>query len=203
MSQHLREIRHFNPLPPCGGRLFRLEEIAPPLLFQSTPSVWRETTCIYARSQARRFQSTPSVWRETSQQHRCCGNAVFQSTPSVWRETAARPHRQRRSSDFNPLPPCGGRPPYFSLCVRINYFNPLPPCGGRLVEADPTVSVPDFNPLPPCGGRPSFRQIFRDGRYFNPLPPCGGRQRGVRESVLKGRFQSTPSVWRETRTMRC
>ena len=36
---------------------------------------------------------------------------------------------------------------------------------------------------------------------FNPLPPCGGRPAsmiGVKFSVI---FQSTPSVWRETRSI--
>ena len=35
--------RHFNPLPPYGGRLQRLGKSPEPKIFQSTPSVWRET----------------------------------------------------------------------------------------------------------------------------------------------------------------
>ena len=34
---------HFNPLPPHGGRHIHHEHIASQLLFQSTPSAWRET----------------------------------------------------------------------------------------------------------------------------------------------------------------
>ena len=35
--------------------------------------------------------------------------------------------------DFNPLPPCGGRPMTAGLRQqRPLDFNPLPPCGGRL-----------------------------------------------------------------------
>ena len=34
----------------------------------------------------------------------------FQSTPSVWRETMVYHCGQMRRSNFNPLPPCGGRP---------------------------------------------------------------------------------------------
>ena len=34
---------HFNPLPPCGGRLDTVSKIADHIQFQSTPSVWRET----------------------------------------------------------------------------------------------------------------------------------------------------------------
>ena len=78
----------FNPLPPCGGRrgctgavlgkrvvsirCLRVEKDAVSgedgsftFEFQSTPSVWRETTSIITSSATNPFQSTPSVWRET------------------------------------------------------------------------------------------------------------------------------------------
>ena len=35
---------HFNPLPPHGGRLKDTSELPDDLVFQSTPSAWRETT---------------------------------------------------------------------------------------------------------------------------------------------------------------
>ena len=35
--------RHFNPLPPCGGRPNREQLRQQLLLFQSTSSVWRTT----------------------------------------------------------------------------------------------------------------------------------------------------------------
>ena len=38
--------------------------------------------------------------------------------------------------------------------------------------------------------------------YFNPLPPYGGRLHNQLQSTATTRFQSTPSVWRETRTQR-
>ena len=34
-------------------------------LFQSTPSVWRETLASGEHDSEKLFQSTPSVWRET------------------------------------------------------------------------------------------------------------------------------------------
>ena len=104
---------HFNPLPPYGGRL---PPDSLPLLrnqkFQSTPSVWRETSAAVVRyvfggnfnplppyggrlfensspGGGLVFQSTPSVWRETDQNAYHVGDHVFQSTPSVWRETNA------------------------------------------------------------------------------------------------------------------
>ena len=80
-------------------------------------------------------------------------------------------------SDFNPLPPCGGRQEQIqqiknSILISIHslrvegdllqliinlefffYFNPLPPCGGRRYCANWSAIPTNFNPLPPCGGR--------------------------------------------------
>ena len=39
----VRNAMDFNPLPPHGGRLLRLGMISRMILFQSTPSAWRET----------------------------------------------------------------------------------------------------------------------------------------------------------------
>ena len=36
-------LSDFNPLPPCGGRLLGDDNTVALDLFQSTPSVWRET----------------------------------------------------------------------------------------------------------------------------------------------------------------
>ena len=57
--------KHFNPLPPCGGRLANKYQLDKLLKFQSTPSVWRETASADAILTDTGFQSTPSVWRET------------------------------------------------------------------------------------------------------------------------------------------
>ena len=168
------------------------------------------------------FQSTPSVWRETSNLSVSValppisihslrvegdGSTLFASgtrntisihSLRVEGDAGCLP-RQRRHSHFNPLPPCGGRPVRRQKPPQIRwYFNPLPPCGGRRaasasamilltisihslrVEGDwtrsarsPTIS--NFNPLPPCGGRPNFAAVRLAPVYFNPLPPCGGR----------------------------
>ena len=99
--------------------------------FQSTPSVWRETFLCRGSWRVKVFQSTPSVWRETGNSvvtllppsisiHslRVEGDSLvlspvqmvrFQSTPSVWRETAASVSTSTYATNFNPLPPCGGR----------------------------------------------------------------------------------------------
>ena len=39
----LYQAINFNPLPPCGGRPMPLSLVSRAVVFQSTPSVWRET----------------------------------------------------------------------------------------------------------------------------------------------------------------
>ena len=60
------------------------------------------------------------------------------------------------------------------------------------------IVTSDFNPLPPCGGRPRPAKPPSKSFNFNPLPPCGGRPSLPRNTLWTARFQSTPSVWRET-----
>ena len=98
-------------------------------LFQSTPSVWRETKYVQTGEWSYQFQSTPSVWRETPFVDivDACRN-VFQSTPSVWRETAPDRNSARIRWYFNPLPPYGGR-------LRENSS----PGGGLVFQSTPSV----------------------------------------------------------------
>ena len=124
---------NFNPLPPHGGRRSNYCPWITGLVFQSTPSAWRETKLCEADLQHQLvFQSTPSAWRETF--HGFCPpvntiisihslrmegdlmalihaipDIVFQSTPSAWRETYAMPSHPQHWTNFNPLPPHGGR----------------------------------------------------------------------------------------------
>ena len=155
----------------------------------------QETECT-----AHQFQSTPSVWRETTARGRdlrVCGISIhslrmegdaifspvsfyffsFQSTPSVWRETfpeflfrdiiVISIHSLRMEGDVN-------------HCI---YYTPL--CA---FQSTPSV----------------WRETHISGAYgrsyrnFNPLPPYGGRPDLVCFCLAYHRFQSTPSVWRET-----
>ena len=170
-------------------------------IFQSTPSVWRETDDWVEHFKTYYpFQSTPSVWRETYTSFIVVVSLTFQSTPSVWRETIDGYKNVDRLKHFNPLPPCGGRLPFEIVSCRHIDFNPLPPCGGRLLDIWVKIRVGlHFNPLPPCGGR-QIRMINYDvATHFNPLPPCGGRPECLIKASRNVVFQSTPSVWRETR----
>ena len=57
--------QHFNPLPPHGGRRMNNSCSSGCLIFQSTPSAWRETKQVRTVGLSTAFQSTPSAWRET------------------------------------------------------------------------------------------------------------------------------------------
>ena len=57
----------------------------------------------------------------------------------------------------------------------ISNFNPLPPHGGRRNQKKMQLQAFYFNPLPPHGGRLTRLLYGYFKRYFNPLPPHGGR----------------------------
>ena len=127
------------------------------------------------------------------------GYRRFQSTPSVWRETPLSSIAKANKSHFNPLPPCGGRPIMANSLTPWNDFNPLPPCGGRLVWRWSLSVFNHFNPLPPCGGRLCTGILTQFRRRFQSTPSVWRETRGTehRGCYIQA-FQSTPSVWRET-----
>ena len=148
------------------------------------------------------FQSTPSAWRETCRDGGRFGQmGGFQSTPSAWRETLATIERLTPREDFNPLPPHGGRLSG-NLCYNNPkaHFNPLPPHGGRLPHnRDLLRPGIHFNPLPPHGGRRTVTETDRPPRTISihSLRMEGDyRQDGI--LTVEDVFQSTPSAWRET-----
>ena len=195
------DTRHFNPLPPHGGRLTRSSFCAIIIRFQSTPSAWRET-CKYIAVRRYGSISIHSLRMEGDPCYGYCKFAVgtFQSTPSAWRETAGFRCFQ------------GGK----------TYFNPLPPHGGRLkkvVSGDP-VNVISIHSLRMEGDSDnwdadqmemfiSIHSLRMEGDFlivifffllvdFNPLPPHGGRLLTWQQKNNLKIFQSTPSAWRET-----
>ena len=141
--QKVQDSQYFNPLPPWGGRLnlsylvdigivisihslrgegdvINHRHLPFQVIFQSTPSVGRETlTSMSLVPSFSTFQSTPSVGRETKSYHcvramigisihslRGEGDAIsgvslihrgrFQSTPSVGRETGSASQHVRQ-----------------------------------------------------------------------------------------------------------
>ena len=101
---------------------------------------------------------------------------LFQSTPSAWRETPPLSSELYEQSNFNPLPPHGGRPESQKRLTTRKNFNPLPPHGGRL-EASVTASKAEEFQSTPSAWRET-------GSYVQEYSPL--------------KFQSTPSAWRET-----
>ncbi len=90
-SQHIcakKKKPYFNPLPPCGGRPDAYERTIHGARFQSTPSVWRET-----------YRHTVITCSATISIH----SLRVEGDMAEWFKIPTL-------GDFNPLPPCGGRP---------------------------------------------------------------------------------------------
>ena len=147
---------YFNPRPPCGGRRADPIKRIADLEFQSTSSVWRTTSALPYALKAD-FISIHVLRVEDDQ-------------VVAWRDFG--------HLDFNPRPPCGGRPgrALSAMCKRGISIHVL------RVEDD--------------AGRNDGLKVRSD---FNPRPPCGGRRRLSTSGSSSSIFQSTSSVWRTTR----
>ena len=160
----LHQVRryYFNPLPPHGGRL--ILPLTPCNAFCISIHSLRmegDTTRKTMASLNRSFQSTPSAWRETTSS---CWSPVpqkFQSTPSAWRETPAAHHCCRWRTDFNPLPPHGGRRNAPSLTTQPGGISihslrmegdcvPRRPSGGQKFQSTPSAWRETFFQVPNC-----------------------------------------------------
>ena len=193
----------FNPRPPCGGRPHALASLC----------------------RRGRFQSTSSVWRTT---RRPAGQRVAAGISIHVLRVEDDPHKLFclvLCSDFNPRPPCGGRPSAQTLLASHLSFQSTSSVWRTTPGAQPLATTPGyFNPRPPCGGRrftsslsppagefQSTSSVWRTTRnvgvldfnhpYFNPRPPCGGRRYRQLSGTSERIFQSTSSVWRTT--IRC
>ena len=139
------------------------------------------------------------MWRETV----TCGNMstrmVFQSTPSVWRETHTIAAKAIEIAAIS----------IHSLRVEGDESG-LTSCSGRTisihslrVEGDQCPgkgksSTKHFNPLPPCGGRPGLSVLRGHNPRFQSTPSVWRETAAECPAMPNSRFQSTPSVWRET-----
>ena len=191
---------NFNPLPPCGGRPegIILEGLLESI-FQSTPSVWRETVRGTLRDFGAKFQSTPSVWRETLV-IRVVQDAKIISIHSLRVEGDRSPLRACRQSNISihslrvegdvfryGIISCTnisihslrveGDAFRICFCVFLCNFNPLPPCGGRRLPRTIRTKSRRFQSTPSVWRETySDRAVYAGLEYFNPLPPCGGRR---------------------------
>ena len=151
-----RRLSYFNPLPPGGGRPFARTLCIYGSYFNPLPPGGGRPAAVRGLLKSPRI-SIHSLRVEGDRYDfsgRFCNFSIsihslrvegdtdlpssstscipFQSTPSGWRET----------------------PAVQTIFPYISDFNPLPPGGGRLyIETDTGLSITNFNPLPPGGGR--------------------------------------------------
>ncbi len=92
---------HFNPRPPCGGRLTCGANAVIYAQFQSTSPVWRTT-----------LHAVPSELIHGISIH----------VPRVEDDLTIRT-RARIRSHFNPRPPCGGRPRWKRICSALVWIS--------------------------------------------------------------------------------
>ena len=146
------------------------------------------------------FQSTPSVWRETLWSATLIDSTAFQSTPSVWRETAAKCIKHKPHLDFNPLPPCGGRLPLSKILLYFGFIS----IHSLRVEGDRVVCRVFV------GADISIHSLRVEGDFivlviffaiirFQSTPSVWRETLKVKWIIDINKFQSTPSVWRETK----
>ena len=148
----------------------------------------------------RKFQSTPSAWRETFRIVRNRPRQLISIHSLRMEGDFCVLVAKHRATDFNPLPPHGGRhlaqnqsdaQKYISIhSLRmegdIRGFRTM--TGKRLFQSTPSAWRETKN----IGSR------WFKLSYFNPLPPHGGRRHCVLFWNADRKFQSTPSAWRET-----
>ena len=193
-------IAYFNPRPPCGGRPGSATAGYTAQVFQSTSSVWRTTPP--RRHIIRRytiFQSTSSVWRTTPEVRK--ETHVVDISIHVLRVEDDPPPTKEGGphADFNPRPPCGGRP----LTIASD-------TGPQAISIHVLRVEDDFMPAA-TGSKydisihvlrveDDYKEVIacKSTHNFNPRPPCGGRPLFTISLNYDLAFQSTSSVWRTT-----
>ena len=194
-------VRNFNPLPPHGGRHIdkRLESLhtyisihslrmegdqqngiyqGGRMLFQSTPSAWRETTDFFTEFFPKRhFNPLPPHGGRL----RCFQNILLMFTISI--------HSLRMEGDHATR----------TVIFSTSNFNPLPPHGGRQVKKMPTLYDLTFQSTPSAWRETQSHVVYTDGKYISihSLRMEGDISKD-KNSQAYDPFQSTPSAWRET-----
>ncbi len=164
--------------PRVGGDTLFFEGDAIAEAFQSTPPVWGATERVVRRGSHGRISiHAPRVGGD------------FVAPRDNVRLTVISIHAPRVGGDerivrgifillyFNPRPPCGGRPPLFSMRRLSRIFQSTPPVWGATL---------------------ALLSVLRDRSISIHAPRVGGDSR--RRGLLTGRleFQSTPPVWGAT-----
>ena len=106
-----RSRLYFNPRPPCGGRhSIPAADVAPTVISIHAPRAGGDAHDTLAVCFTAQFQSTPPVRGATLYRVTKKERWTFQSTPPVRGATATGKYQAEIFEDFNPRPPCGGRP---------------------------------------------------------------------------------------------
>ena len=141
---------------------------------------------------------------------------AFQSTPSVWRETRTCMRRSWAQKNFNPLPPCGGRPRPPLERSTYGLFQSTPSVwretlrgysdrviAGHISIHSLRVEGDHCRPAHQTHQGISIHSLRVEGDMmrshcssaslnFNPLPPCGGRRHPAKHAADPGNFNPLP-----------
>ena len=96
---------NFNPRPPCGGRQSRIGQRHSTIIFQSTSPVWRTTVISFMRGK----------W-----------GIISIHVPRVEDDVKICADGQAHKN-FNPRPPCGGRPGMIMARIGMTIFQSTSP----------------------------------------------------------------------------
>ena len=162
--------------------------------------MWAETGVKLLLATLKPFQSTPPVWAETKVPDWIDHMVEFQSTPPVWAETASHGRHITVQRHFNPLRPCGRRPPKKHTVSKIQTFQSTPPVWAETRTFPALTSTDDISiHSARVGGDLILRIGARKASGFQSTPPVWAEtsKNGIR-SKQHYEFQSTPPVWAET-----
>ena len=149
-------LSNFNPRPPCGGRQGLPAKI---------PLIWI-------------FQSTSPVRGTTKNTGGSGGvSKISIHVPRAGDDCAAPPLKGGCAFDFNPRPPCGGRPMRLSRPLPKKIFQSTSPVRGTTAMSRYSPSKRKISIHVPRAG--DDRVLIYQAKKlddFNPRPPCGGRR---------------------------
>ena len=169
--------RHFNQLPPHGGRLLKVRLNEMDVI--SIHSLHTEgDPCDHTKgSSEEHFNPLPPHG----------GRHLFRFPYSI------------RNQNFNPLPPHGGRRASSASLIAAMSFQSTPSTRRETLSDLPTIRGIAFQSTPSTRRETEFlHTIPAFCGHFNPLPPHGGRRSSICLDSLTTLFQSTPSTRRET-----
>ena len=171
------------------------------VIFQSTPSAWRETAPSASnKNLTGKFQSTPSAWRETIRLNqddfttcisihslRMEGDPV--SSGKTIRQSISI-HSLRMEGDYA----AGKGYTFWEISIHsLRMEGDIDNVSDRLTSSGISIHSLRMEGDHQMGGTIHIRNS-----NFNPLPPHGGRPILQYNFAISIPFQSTPSAWRET-----